>query len=167
MSFPLGEVRDPFGLARMFARLTAPRMAPGPVVRVHRRIYLLTGGRIGHGVFGAPILLLHTVGRRSGLRRSTPLVYGADGGTLVVVASNGGRRAPGWLANLRANPEAEVWIARYKAKGRARVIEPGDVGYERLWELMDEVNFGRYEHLKTSVGVPMPIVVISPLPDTP
>jgi F420H(2)-dependent quinone reductase len=115
-------------------------------------------------VFGAPVLLLHTTGRRSGKRRSTPLVYGSDQGTLIVVASNrGGDQAPHWFKNLEANPEVEVWLARHKASGHARIIEPGAADFGRLWRLMDEVNFGRYGQLQAASTRPMPIVVISPV----
>jgi F420H(2)-dependent quinone reductase len=164
VGFPLDVVRDPPWPARAFARLSAPRTAPGLVVRAHRWVYRVSGGRLGHGVFGAPVLLLHTTGRRSGKRRSTPLVYGTDKGTLVVVASNrGGDQAPGWLKNLEANPHVEVWIARHKANDRAHIIEPGATDFKRLWRLMDEVNFGRYRQLQAASARPMPIVLISPL----
>jgi len=164
VGFPLDAVRDPPWPARAFARLSAPRTAPGLVVRAHRWVYRVSGGRIGHGVFGAPVLLLHTTGRRSGKRRSTPIVYGTDQGTLIVVASNrGGDQAPHWFKNLEANPDVEVWIARYKANGRARIIEPGATDFKRLWRLMDEVNFGRYGQLQAASTRPMPIVVISPV----
>jgi F420H(2)-dependent quinone reductase len=164
VGFPLDAVRNPPRLARAFARLSAPRTAPGLVVRAHGWVYRASGGRLGHGVFGAPVLLLHTTGRRSGQRRSTPLVYGTEQGTLVVVASNrGGDQAPHWFRNLEANPDVEVWIARHKANGRARIIEPGATDFKRLWKLMDEVNFGRYGQLQAASARPMPIVVISPV----
>lgn len=163
VGFPLTTVRQPPRPARAFARLSAPRTAPGQVVRAHGWLYLHTAGRVGHGMFGAPVLLLHTTGRRSGKRYSTPLVYGAWGDELVVVASNrGGDKAPDWFRNVEANPEVEVWIARHKAWGNARVIQPGGSDYDRLWELMDEVNFGRYGHLQAASTRPMPIVTIAP-----
>lgn len=164
MGFRLDAVRDPPWPARAFARLSAPRTAPGLVVRAHRWVYRVSGGRLGHGVFGAPVLLLHTTGRRSGKRRCTTLVYGTDNGVLVVVASNrGGDQAPHWLMNLAANPDVEVWIARHKANGRARIVEPGATDFKRLWRLMDEVNFGRYGQLQAASTRPMPIVIISPV----
>lgn len=138
-------------------------MAPGPVVRAHGWVYRVSKGRFGHGVFGAPVLLLHTTGRKTGKRRSTPLVYGTDRGTLILVASNrGDDQAPHWFRNLQANPDVEVWIARHKASGRARIVEPGDAGFDSLWRLMDEVNFGRYGQLQAASSRPMPVVVISP-----
>jgi F420H(2)-dependent quinone reductase len=56
----------------------------------------------------------------------------------------------------------EVWLARHKANGRARVIEPGDTGYDRLWTLMNDVNFGRYGQLQAASTRPIPLVAISP-----
>jgi F420H(2)-dependent quinone reductase len=103
------------------------------------------------------------VGAHPGKRRSAPLVYGTDKGTLIVVATNrGGDQAPHWFKNLEANPDVEVWIARHKANGRARIIEPGSADFQRLWRLMNEVNFGRYGHLQAASARPMPIVAISP-----
>jgi F420H(2)-dependent quinone reductase len=164
VGFPLDAVRDPPWPARAFARLSAPRTAPGLVVRAHKWVYQVSGGRFGHGVFGAPVLLLHTTGRRSGKRRSAPLVYGTDKGTLIVVASNRkSDQAPHWFKNLEANPDVEVSIARHRASGWARIIEPGAADFRRLWGLMDEVNFGRYGHLQAASTRPMPIVVISPV----
>src|SRR5689334_7415494 len=58
-----------------------------------------------------PLLFLTTTGRRSGQRRSTPLVYLADGEDLVVVGSNWGQlRHPEWSSNLLAQPHARVEI---------------------------------------------------------
>ena len=97
----------------------ASKCWPPSPPRAHRWVYRVSGGRLGHGVFGAPVLLLHTTGRRSGKRHSTPLVYGTDMGTLIVVASNrGGDQAPHWFRNLQANPDVELWIARHKAPPR-------------------------------------------------
>src|SRR5688500_20346622 len=63
-----------------------------------------------------PVLLLEHVGRKSGKRFETPLLYMEDGPDLVVVASQGGLpRNPQWYANLRDHPETSV---RIKGEGR-------------------------------------------------
>jgi F420H(2)-dependent quinone reductase len=77
----------------------------------HEFWYRLSGGLIG-GRFGhLPVLLLTTTGRKSGRKRTTPLVYLADGENMVVIASNGGsdRHPQSWL-NLRSQPKAEVQV---------------------------------------------------------
>lgn len=68
--------------------------------RTNRRI------RKGRGrSMGMDLLILHTVGRRSGIPRETPLMHLDDGdGSLLVVASGGGDRNPDWHANLAARP---------------------------------------------------------------
>ena len=78
---------------------------------VHRALYRLTGGRIGAHAGRANMLLLATLGRRSGQRRVTPLLYVEDGERFVVVASNAGDdRNPAWLLNLRKHPAAEIQV---------------------------------------------------------
>jgi len=75
------------------------------IAAVNLALYRLTGGRLG-GRFGRiRILLLTTKGRRSGRRRTQPLLYVEDGAALAVVASNwGNRRHPAWYLNLQADP---------------------------------------------------------------
>ena len=60
---------------------------------------------------GANILLLTTTGRKTGKKRTTPLIYVQDGKNLAILASNGGRdRDPAWWANLKNSPNAEVQV---------------------------------------------------------
>ena len=68
-------------------------------------------GRVGGGFEGAPLLLLHTTGRRSGKERVNPLMYLPDGDRWVVFASKGGHIAhPHWLHNAEANPQATIEV---------------------------------------------------------
>ncbi|MEV0356413.1 nitroreductase family deazaflavin-dependent oxidoreductase [Nocardia sp. NPDC050697] len=60
--------------------------------------------RKGGSMMGMEVLILHTVGRKSGAPRETPLSWFADGSDRLVIASGGGDRNPDWYANLRANP---------------------------------------------------------------
>ena len=71
-------------------------------------LYRLSGGRIGGRISKAPVLLLTTTGRKSGVQRTAPVVYLAEGEDLIVIGSNAGHsRTPAWSLNLKANPEAE------------------------------------------------------------
>jgi F420H(2)-dependent quinone reductase len=95
-------------------------------------LYRATGGRLMSKVGRAPVLLLTTTGRRSGQKRTAPVVYLADGERMIVIGSNAGNtRAPAWALNLEANPAAEVEVGRRRTAVRARVAE----GEERaeLW----------------------------------
>jgi deazaflavin-dependent oxidoreductase (nitroreductase family) len=135
----------------------------GQVLRFHEQLYKRTDGRIGHRMIGVPTLLLRTTGRRSGATRTNGLVYARDGADYLVVASNGGAdRHPAWLHNLRANPEVEIQIGRERRKGTARVIEPPDPYYERLWKIVNEHNRDRYSAYQEQTARAIPIVVITP-----
>src|SRR5262252_1889827 len=66
----------------------------------------------GVGQFGDRLLLLTTTGARSGVKRTTPLMYHRDGERYVVVASKGGAPDnPAWYHNLKAHPVASVEVA--------------------------------------------------------
>ena len=90
--------------------------------------YRRTGGRFGgKWRIGAgfrkpvPVLLLEHVGRKSGRRFTTPLLYLVDGDDLVVVASQGGLpKDPQWYRNLMAAPEARVQVGRELVEVHAR-----------------------------------------------
>src|SRR2546423_1903841 len=117
----------------------------GQVLRLHQRLYLRSDGRVGHRMLGVPTLLLRTTGRRSGATRTNALVYARDGDDYLVVASNGGAdQAPGWLHNLRADPKVEVQVERERRPAGARIVEPSDPDYGRLWKIVNENNRDRY-----------------------
>jgi deazaflavin-dependent oxidoreductase (nitroreductase family) len=102
------------------------------VGKMNAPIYRLSGGRIGGKLGKAPILLLTTIGRKSGQPRTAPVLYLADGDRFVVINTNAGNaKTPAWSLNLRANPEAEVEIGRRRVAVRSRLAE----GEERasLW----------------------------------
>ncbi|MBY0278813.1 nitroreductase family deazaflavin-dependent oxidoreductase [Candidatus Binatia bacterium] len=73
-------------------------------------IFRATGGKWGAKfMHGAPVLLLTTIGRKSGEPRVAPLIYLKDGERLVLVASKGGMsHHPAWYLNLEAHPDCEV-----------------------------------------------------------
>jgi F420H(2)-dependent quinone reductase len=105
--------------------------------RLNVPLYRVSGGRIGGRVGRAPVLLLTTTGRKSGQKRTAPVVYLADGDRLVVINTNAGNeRVPAWSLNLGANPEAEIEVGRKRRAVRARVAE-GDERAE-LWRKHNE-----------------------------
>lgn len=133
------------------------------VLQVHQAIYEATGGLVGHKILGVPTLLLRTTGRRSGRTRTNALVYVSDGGRRIVVASKGGAdEAPGWLHNLRAEPSVEVQAGREKTPSTATVIEAGAEEYDRLWQLVNEANGGRYDEYQARTERPIPLVALTP-----
>ena len=132
-------------------------------LRLQQWVYIRTDGRAGHGMSGVPTLLLGTTGRKSGAARTNGLVYARDGDDYLVVASNGGRdRAPAWLYNLKAKPEVGIQVRRERLTGTARVIEPSDPDYERLWRIVNENNRDRYTAYQKKTDRPIPIIEIKP-----
>ncbi|HAM02727.1 MAG TPA: nitroreductase family deazaflavin-dependent oxidoreductase [Acidimicrobiaceae bacterium] len=132
--------------------------------RLHRWIYLRSGGRVGRRMTG-PVtsMLLHTTGRRSGQRRSVALAYTDDGDAFVVVASNfGGERPPGWLLNLEGDPRAQVNIGRRSVAVTAEVLMPGAPEYERVFQVANKANRGIFERYRATMTRPLPVVRLVP-----
>lgn len=68
-------------------------------------------GKVGGRFEGAPMIVVHHRGARSGTERVTPLVYQADGDDWVVFASKAGAPTnPAWYHNLKANPETTIEV---------------------------------------------------------
>src|SRR5262245_46088753 len=136
------------------------RLAP-----IHVALYRTTGGRIGHRVGSMTHLVLTTRGRRSGRLRTVPLAYVEDGSDWVVVASNGGADTdPGWLLNLRAEPNATVQVRGRRFAVTAR--EPSRRRAIRLWPTMKIGNplVARYQRMTAR---PLPLVVLEQRVDAP
>ena len=126
---------------------------------VHQWLFETTDGRISW-LGGLPVLLLRTIGAKSGQERTAALVYLEDGKDLVIVASNGGSdRAPAWLANLKKTPSVGVQIGRERRKMRARIADAAERA--RLWPLVNEMNAGRYDAYQARTEREIPLVILS------
>jgi len=135
----------------------------GTVLRLHQKLYVRSNGRVGHGMLGVPTLLLRTTGRRSGATRTNALVYARDGEDYLVVASNGGAdQPPAWLYNLRAKPEVEIQVAKDRHTATARIVEPADSDYERLWRIVNNNNRDRYTAYQQQTSRQIPVIAVSP-----
>lgn len=107
-------------------------LAIGRVVSpVQRQLYRRTGGRLS--LTGrAPVLLLTTVGRRTGLERTVPLLYlGIDDLLVVCNVNPGFERTNPWVLNLRAQPRARVQVRRETFPVVAREATPEEL--DRFW----------------------------------
>jgi len=125
----------------------------------HVRRYQETGGAVGHiWRNGATILLLTTTGRKTGNKRTAPLIYARDGDRYVIVASKGGApEHPGWYQNLEKTPEVELQVKDEVFRARARTTT-GDER-ERLWRKMNEV-WPQYDDYAKSTSREIPVVVL-------
>jgi len=129
------------------------------VMKAHTLVYRATRGKIGHRLPGAPpMLLLDHTGARSGIRRTSPLVYVRDGDDVVIVASKGGHpKHPAWYHNLMANPEATVQIGSERQAVRARVASAEERG--RLWDKAVQTYAG-YRGYQERTDREIPLVVL-------
>ena len=131
-------------------------------------VFRLTNGwvgskwRIGAGWRRpVPMLLLEHVGRTSGRRFTTPVLYLVDGASLVIVGSQGGLpKDPQWVRNLRAEPETTVHLPRLGRRPvRARIADSAE--RSRLWpRLLDlYADFGTYQ---SWTAREIPVIVLDP-----
>ena len=117
------------------------------------------GGKVTQGPFvGRDILLLTTIGAKSGRPRIAPLVYTRDGDRIVIVASKGGAPShPAWYLNLLANPAVTVEIGSEKFQARAVVAEGAE--RDRLYAKHAAVNPGFRDYQARTTRV-IPVVLL-------
>lgn len=129
--------------------------------RANTWAYRATGGRLG-GRFlrGAPVMLLTTVGRKTGQRHTTPLLYLRDGDRVVTVASKGGMdHHPLWYHNLVANPDVEVQIGAAVAPMRASTADDGEKA--TLWPKLVTM-YPDYANYQERTSRNIPVVILTP-----
>ena len=119
-------------------------------------------GKVTSGpLAGSELLLLTSIGAKSGEPRVSPLGFSQDGDRFTVVASNSGRDwNPAWVTNIKANPEVTVEVGGEAFSARARL----ETGPERRRLLDAHIAripiFGRYE---TMTDRPLPVVTLTPI----
>ncbi len=113
------------------------------------------GGRVGGQFEGAPLLLLHTTGARTGQERVNPVMYQAVGDGFAVFASKAGAPTnPDWYHNLLANPRVRAEVGTETIEFTARVAE-GETR-DRIWAAQKSAypGFADYER-KTTRQIPV------------
>jgi deazaflavin-dependent oxidoreductase (nitroreductase family) len=116
-------------------------------------------GKVGGQFAGRTLLLLHTVGAKSGQDRVNPVAYVADGERFVIIASKGGAPTnPDWYYNLLAHPLVMVEVGTEKFQVQAAVApEPERTRlYSRMVEIMP--GFAEYQRKTTRV---IPVVILT------
>jgi len=129
--------------------------------RVHRVILRGTGGRVLNSALGMQVVELHTVGRKSGLPRSTMLTAPVvDGQRIVLVASKGGDdRDPDWYRNLMAHPDAELTVDGQRRQVRARRASAEEKA--ELWPRVVAA-YGGYAGYQRRTQRDIPLVLCDP-----
>ncbi|HVA15281.1 MAG TPA: nitroreductase family deazaflavin-dependent oxidoreductase [Stellaceae bacterium] len=133
----------------------------------HVELYLKTDGAEGHAVDFAlpglppvPCLLLQTSGRKSHAAQTTPLIYGKDGNSFIVVASRGGAPThPAWFLNLKDHPEVRFQVASKKYRGTARITAGAE--RERLYAMMTRL-YPPYRDYQAKTTREIPVVALEP-----
>jgi deazaflavin-dependent oxidoreductase (nitroreductase family) len=132
--------------------------------KIHVALYRWSGGKIGGHMPGWPqarIALLDHAGAKSGVKRTSPLMYHEDGNALAVVASKGGQLTnPSWFHNLKTNPETTIQIGSVVRKVRARVAT--DEERDRLWRAFVKFYPGYEFYRSHAKGRKIPIVILDP-----
>jgi deazaflavin-dependent oxidoreductase (nitroreductase family) len=162
--------------------MPAPKLKPRPqgldkpyVKRIiktmsvaHTRLYRLSGGHIGKKWHvgsamrkGVPTCLITMTGAKSGLARTIPLLFMADGDNVVLVASSGGLpNNPQWLSNIKANPDVQIRVMRSVRSMRARVAAPEE--REVLWPRLVDL-YADFASYQSWTDREIPVVICEPV----
>jgi hypothetical protein len=141
---------------------------------INLSLFRLSNGRVGGTIWGSPVVLLTVSGRRTGIRRTKPLLSLPDGDAWIVVASRGGTtQNPDWFENLLAYEEQAVsgnvgtedgtplepplleWAGGHKARVSTEALEGSD--REHWWAEMVAVypKFESYQYRTTGRVIPV------------
>jgi deazaflavin-dependent oxidoreductase (nitroreductase family) len=156
------------GRGSLYERVAVPLVASRPgawfyvnvAPHLDRGLLRLTGGRLttaGRGRVG----FLVVRGARSGVERTTPLVWTRDGENVLLVASRGGdTRHPAWYLNTVANPDVRFSIDAAEHPYRARIATAEE--RPRLWGLVNRRYPGYAVYQRRAGAREIPIVVLEP-----
>lgn len=130
------------------------------LTKLNTLLYQRTGGRLGGRFDGAPVLLLHHIGRKTGTARVTPVLYLPDGEDFVIVASWGGApENPAWFHNLKAAPDTEIEVGGRRVPVRAEIADAARRA--ELWPKVVSL-YGGYETYQGRTEREIPLVVLRP-----
>lgn len=129
-------------------------------MKVQIFIFRLTHGKGMAFMRGMPILLLNSVGRKTGKKRTTPLMYLRDDDNYVIIASNNGRdKHPAWFLNIKDSSQVEIEVP-----GKSIEVSPSVASgseKERLWtQLIAKAPF--YEGYRKGTKRSIPMILLHP-----
>lgn len=117
-------------------------------------------GKVGGPFEGAPLLLLHTTGAKTGREHVTPVMYRAlDGGYAVFASKAGAPSNPAWYHNLVANPDVRAEIGAQTLPLRARVAD--DAEREPIWSAQKR-EYPGFEEYEEKTSRQIPVVILEP-----
>jgi F420H(2)-dependent quinone reductase len=131
------------------------------LVRTNAAVFMFTGGRLGSRLGQQSVLLLHTLGRKSGKAHTTPLSFYRDGNRYLIVASNWGQEAPPqWFRNLMQTPRTTIQTKTGTITVEAHPAEGEE--YQPLWSLVTRQN-SQYQRYQQAVTRQIPVVILTPV----
>jgi deazaflavin-dependent oxidoreductase (nitroreductase family) len=131
------------------------------LTEAHVAYYRLTGGRFLLGPLGASkTVLVDHVGRKSGKKRTSPLLYLTDGDDVIVVASKGGsHKHPAWWLNLREMDATDIQIGSERRHVTVREATPSE--RDRLWPKVVDI-WSDYANYQERTEREIPLAILSP-----
>jgi deazaflavin-dependent oxidoreductase (nitroreductase family) len=118
------------------------------------------GGKVGGNFEGAPLLILHTTGARTGQERLNPMMYRRVGGGYAVFASKAGAPTnPDWYHNLVAHPDVQAEIGSQTLKFTARVAD--DAERAPIWAAQ-KAEFPGFQEYEQKTSRQIPVVILEP-----
>ena len=127
--------------------------------KITQLIYVISNGAAGHKQAGFRILMLSSIGRKSGLVRTHSLLYVRVDDGWVVIASNGGLdQHPQWYLNLLKNPNVQIQVGRKKFDVCAHVVD--SKRREVLWKKLQS-EWPYYNRYQEGTSRIFPIILLS------
>ncbi len=129
--------------------------------KAHKKVFNLSGGRLGSSMGGQRIVMMNTIGRKSGQVRQVPVAcYRYKDNVTIVASNNGLDKHPVWWLNLQHTPDIEVQLGRQIMRVRARELE-GDERAE-AWQALIKKNPRQKEYQAGLKHRLLPVVYLEP-----
>lgn len=118
-------------------------------------------GEVGGHFAGRPVLLLTTIGAKTGMERINPLMYLQDGDRYIVFASKAGAHThPDWYHNLKANPQVRIEVGSAVLDAKAEIVESAERDELYAEQVSRYSWFGEYQEGTSRV---IPVVALTPI----
>lgn len=153
---------------RLVTKAAISRFGVAFIRRIGRKIdpilARLTGGRLS-SVYPFPVVLLTHTGARSGVRRTSAIVYFTDQDRVILIASSfGSPRNPAWYYNITANPEVILYGRGIRGRFKAAEVNGGE--RERLFNRAKSADSPYREYERSAGGRHIPLIALYPISDT-
>ena len=130
------------------------------ITSVNMWVLIKSKGHLGNSFLGVPVLLLHSVGFKSGNERVTPLFYFKKDGKVIIVGSNGGNpKNPAWVKNVTLVPEIKINIKGKEVDVKAHLADEDE--QDLYWPMVIET-FAVWQRFQERSERQFPIVVLEP-----